>query len=186
MNSFKGQSSVGFDEIPAFLVKHCLHYLKTPITHVFNISVNAGIFSDLMNIAKIRPVLSVFSKTLEKIMYHRLLSFLKKFNILADVQNGFRDSKSNKTACHTFTENIQRALDKNVHVVGIFLDLSKACDVINRDILLYKLESYSVRCNLNLWFNSYLSQCMQFVSLTQTDYTNFMLNRYLSSSKVTL
>jgi hypothetical protein len=115
-----------------------------------------------------------------------MLSFVKKFNILADVQNGFRDNKSKETACHTFTENIQRALDKNVHVVGIFLDLSKAYGVINHDILLYKLESYGVRGNLNLWFNSYLSQCMQFVSLTQTDYTNFMLNRYLSSSKVML
>jgi len=72
----------------------------------------------LIKIAKIRPlfkkgdkldsqnygpitVLSVFSKILEKIMYHRLLSFLKKFNILADEQNGYWDNKSTETACHT-------------------------------------------------------------------------------------
>ena len=72
-----------------------------------------------MKIAKIRPlfkkgdkldiqnykpisVLSVFSKILENIIYHRLLSYLQKFRILADEQNGFRDNKSTETACHIF------------------------------------------------------------------------------------
>lgn len=40
------------------------------------------------------------------------------------------------TACHTFTENIQQALDKNLHVTVIFLDPTKAYDVINHDMLL--------------------------------------------------
>jgi hypothetical protein len=51
-------------------------------------------------------------------MYHTLLSFLKKFNILGDGQNGFRDNKSNEVACHTSIENTEQALDKNVPVVG--------------------------------------------------------------------
>ena len=59
-------------------------------------------------------------------MYNRLLSFLNKFNILADEQNGFRNNKSTETACHAFIENIQQALDNKLHVVGIFLDLTKA------------------------------------------------------------
>ena len=68
-------------------------------------------------------------------MYCKLLSFLKKFNIPADVQNDFRDNKSTETACHTIVENIQQALDNNLHMVRIFLDLTKAYDVINHDIL---------------------------------------------------
>lgn len=56
-------------------------------------------------------------------MCHR---FLKKFIILADEQNSFRDSASTAAACHTFIENIQQALDKNLRVVGIFLHLIKA------------------------------------------------------------
>jgi len=45
-------------------------------------------------------------------------------------------TKSTETACHTFIENIQQALDNNLQVAGIFLDLTKAYDVINHDILL--------------------------------------------------
>ena len=56
------------------------------------------------DIQNYRPtaVLSVFTKILEKIMYDRLLSFLKKFNILTDEQNGFRNKKSTETALSHF------------------------------------------------------------------------------------
>jgi hypothetical protein len=107
--------------------------------HIYNISVKFGIFpylikfiplfkkGDKLDIQNYKPitVLSVFSKILENITYHRL-SFLKKFSILADEQNGFRDNKSTEIARHTFIENIQQALDKNLHLAGIFLDLTKA------------------------------------------------------------
>jgi len=58
-------------------------------------------------------------------------------------------------------ENIQPALDNNLHIVGIFLDLTKAYDVINHDTLFYKLESYGVWGISNMWFKSYLSQRTQ-------------------------
>ena len=50
---------------------------------------------DKLDIQNYRPisVLPVFFKVLEKIKYHRLLPFLKKFSILTDEQNGFRSNK---------------------------------------------------------------------------------------------
>jgi len=105
-------------------------------------------------------------------MYNRLLSFLKKFNILTEEQNGFRNNKSTETDCYTFTENIQQALDNNLHVVGIFFDLTKAYDVINHNILLHKLEFYGIRGIINTGFKSYLSEHTQYVSLTQTNGNN--------------
>jgi len=112
-------------------------------------------------------------------MYNRLLRFFKKFKILTDEQNGFRDNKSTTTACHTFIEQVQQALDNNLHAVGIFLDLAKAYDVLNHDILLYKLESYGVRGILNTWLKSYLSGRSQYVSLTQIDNNKNYINIHL-------
>ena len=78
-------------------------------------------------------------------MYNKLLCFFFKFNILADEQHGFLENKSTITASHSFIEKIQQAFDSNLHAIGIFLDLTKAFDVINHNILLSKLQSYGIR-----------------------------------------
>jgi hypothetical protein len=54
-------------------------------------------------------------------------------------------------ASQTFIENIQEAMDKGLHAIGLFFDLTKAYDVINHDILLDKLNSYGIRGRTNLW-----------------------------------
>jgi hypothetical protein len=144
-----------------YLIKQCLGYFVTPLTHVYNVSFQTGIFPDIMKKAKIRPlikngvkqdiqnyrpisILSAFSKILEKLMYNRLLSFLMKRDILTNVQHGFMVNKSTETASHSFIECVQEALERRLHVIGIFLDLSKAYDVINHSMLLDKLISYGV------------------------------------------
>ena len=77
-----------------------------------------------------RPIsiLSAFYKILEKLIYNRLLSFLKKHNELTNMQHGFMENKSTETASHSFRESVQEALDRHLKEVGIFLDLSKAYD----------------------------------------------------------
>jgi hypothetical protein len=91
-------------------------------------------------------------------MYNRLISFIGKNNILNEAQNGFRENKLTDTASQTFIESIQEALDKGLHAIGLFFDLSKAYDVINRDLLLDKLNLYGIRGITHLWFRSYLVQ----------------------------
>ncbi|PNF17939.1 hypothetical protein B7P43_G18419 [Cryptotermes secundus] len=113
MKSLRGFA--GFDEIPEYLAKRCSQYIKKPLVHIFNASLKSGVFPDKMKIAKVRPlykkgerhevcnyrpiaVLSVFSKILEKLVYNRLISFVTKYAILTEVQNGFRKNKSTETA----------------------------------------------------------------------------------------
>ena len=138
-------------------------------------SFNSRIFPDKIKIAKVRPllkkgarqdvhnyrsiaILPVFSKILEKLMYCRLISFVNKHNILLEVQNEFRKMKSTETTSQTFIESIQEAMDQHLHAGGIILDLTKAYDILNRNTLLDKLDSYSIRGNMNLWFEFYLSK----------------------------
>ena len=63
---------------------------------------------------------------------------------------------------------ISSAIDQHETTVGIFLDLSKAFDTINHDILLTKLEHYSIRDVALQWIKSYFSYRYQFVQFNQT------------------
>jgi hypothetical protein len=68
-------------------------------------------------------VLSVFLKILEKLMYNRLLSFLKRQNILSEAQHGFREKESIETASQLFMENVQEALDNQKKSYRYFFGL---------------------------------------------------------------
>ena len=61
------------------------------------------------------------------------------------------------------TEKIKESIDKGKFGCGIFIDLRKAFDTVNHDILLLKLEHYGIRGNMLNWFKSYLSNRKQYV-----------------------
>ena len=77
---------------------------------------------------------------------------------------------------------IQEALDKGVHAIGIFIDLTKAYDVLNHELLLEKLSSHGIKGTTNSWFRSYLTNRRQFIEINKSDSSNVMVNRYRSSS----
>jgi hypothetical protein len=56
IKSLKNSYSAGFDEIPEVIVKTSVHYIKKPLTHIFNLSLQKGLFPDSLKVAKIRPV----------------------------------------------------------------------------------------------------------------------------------
>ena len=68
-------------------------------------------------------------------------------------QYGFRQNFSTNFALIELSDKIADAIDKNKFMVSIFIDLSKACDKLNHDILNYKLSRYGIRGIANGWFH---------------------------------
>jgi len=99
----------------------------------------------------------------------RLSSFLEKNNILSNFQLGFRPAHSTQHAINYLHEKFVQALDKKEHVVAVFLDLSKAFDIVNHKILLCKLQNYGVRGVTNDFFHSNLSNSCQFTKFGETE-----------------
>ena len=107
--------------------------------------------------------MSIFDKIIEKLLYKQLYDFLSNNNILFDNQFGFRKNRSTTLALIQITERIRESIDNKKFGCGIYIDLSKAFDTVNHDILLKKLEHYGVRDTSLLWFKSYLKNRKQYV-----------------------
>ena len=114
-----------------------------------------------------RPIslLSVFNQLLEQIVSKRLTSFFDNHNILYSKQFGFRSQHSAIQAVLSVVDEIQEGVENRKYSCGIFLDLSKAFDTAKHYILLQKLEHYGIRRVVLKWFQSYLENRKQFVSI---------------------
>jgi hypothetical protein len=126
--------------------------------------------NDPMVFSNYRPVsvLPLFSKILERLMYTRLLSFIKKYNLLYLYQFGFRTEHSPELALLCLIDKVSTALEKGDYVLGLFLDFSKAFDTVNHEILFVKLEDMGIRGTPLNWFKSYLSDRKQYVIYNET------------------
>ena len=125
-----------------------------------------------------RPIsiLPAISKILEKIMYNRLFEFIDLHGILSAHQYGFRPKRSTYVTINDLYCKITSDLNSKFHTLGIFLDLSKAFDTLNHDILLHNLDIYGIRGLANIWIKNYLADRKQHVVYNRKSSTDRHMN----------
>jgi len=145
-----------------------------------------GIFPDELKVGRISPIykkdneelmenyrpvstLAIFGKIFEKIIYTRLYSFLLSKNIIYENQFGFRKGHSTSHALNYSISHIESSLREKKHVIGIFIDLSKAFDTIDHSTLMKKLDNYGIRGNAYCLITSYLTNRKQYVNVLGED-----------------
>ena len=168
------KTSFRYDKISNVMLKSIITAISTPLSIVFNQSISTGKFPQKMKQAEVVPLykgkdmdlvisyrpislLITISKLLEKVVYRHVYSFLEKYNILFQSQYGFRSNHNCEHAILELSGKILQAREKKEHPVCIFLDLSKAFDTLNHQVLLCKLDKIGIRGISNNWFESYLS-----------------------------
>ena len=182
-NSLKKNRACRFDDINTNVIKSCYNEMFCPLFYICKRSVKVGSFPDQMKVAKITPlfksgepdivsnyrlisVLPVFSKPLERIMYNRVYSHITKHLLLYEKQFGFQKQCSTEHAMFMLqlTKEIYESFDNRKFTLGVFVDLSKAFDTVNHEILISKLSYYGIQSTYINWFKSCLTNRKQYIA----------------------
>ena len=105
------------------------------------------------------------SKFFEKVVFEQLDRFFKENELFFLSQYGFRKLHSTEFATFELVDKAFSDIDKKNTSIAIFMDLSKAFDTLDHDILLNKLRHYGIRNTELKWFSSYLHDRMQYVKI---------------------
>jgi hypothetical protein len=186
--TLKNKKSSGFDSLTVECLKLVAPAIAKLLAHIINASFENGDFPDRLKRSVIKPLYKkgkkndknnyrpvaltpVLSKLFEKAMYNRLLEFLDLHKVLATEQFGFRRKKSTMLASFVLFKHVLNNLNAKIPTSCLFLDLSKAFDFVDHDILLNKLHMYGVRGSAFNWIQAYLRNRDQFTRITKLDKT---------------
>ena len=169
-------------------------HMVTPILcHLINLFVQQGYFPDNLKLGCITPIfkngdkekvnnyrpvcsLSPLSKIIEKVVNNRMVDFLDDFNIFSNTQFGFRKNMGTETALIHYIDNLQNALNGGKYSISVFMDLSKAFDVIDHNILATKLEHYGFRGKFLEFLISFVKDRKYFVNVNGSNSKTKLVN----------
>ena len=184
IDSLPNKKSSGIDEVNTELIKLAKHMISPSLTYILNLCIENNYFPTILKTAKVIPLkkvksptsineyrpialLPIISKILEKHIQGHLMSFLEKRNLIHIFQSGFRETHSCSTALTYLTDCWLKAINNSEISGAVFLDFSKAFDMINHNILLEKLPLYIGKTSLDL-FKSFLNNRTQQVYINGT------------------
>ena len=175
----------GPQEIPIKVVKMSAPVVATVLELLFNKCLISGVFPSSLKIGKIIPIhkkgsknecsnyrlitlLSRLSKIFEKCIYDQMYAYLENFNLLTPNQFEFRQNCSTSIAVRRLYDNFLESLDKKKITCSVFIDLSKAFDTLDHEILFKKLQTYGFRGLPLQLIQSYLTYRYQYTFVNST------------------
>lgn len=185
INELNSKKASGPDNIPVTFVKTHFNIFSLLLADVFNEMLETGNFPQCLKIAKVIPVyksgdtkdpsnyrpiscLSVLDKIIEKLLVIRIMDYANHLKIIYEHQYGFQKAKSTLHATCDLVEDIYDSLDRREIDGAVFIDLKKAFDTIDHQLLLEKLSSYGFRGVARSLIQSYLSDRLQFVAIGES------------------
>ena len=149
-------------------------FISSPLIYIRNKILSTGTFPTRLKFSQVFPIfkkgnktemsdckpvslLTPFSKIFEKVIYNRLLQHTKENNIIVTDQYGFKNNSSTELAIFKLTNQILSHINNKSSVCGIFCNFTKAFDTVNHDILISKLEYYSIIGRTGELIKSYLN-----------------------------
>ena len=172
------------------MLKLAAPIIAPSIAKLINHSFNTASFPQRWKTAKVSPlfkggdsedlnnyrpisVLPVLSKGIEWHMYDSLSSYLCENNLIYSKQSGFRKLHSTETALIRIIDELLFNLDNDRGM--ILIDYCKAFDMVDHVILLDKQHAYGLDNTSLSWFQSYLSNRRQFVSMSEKESTTSII-----------
>lgn len=162
-------------DIPSKVYKQTVGLLLAPIKHIFNRSLETGIFPDSLKqtvcvpvfkgkgsvseLSNYRPIAitSFLAKLLERCVKQQLEGHLESINFFSENQFGFRRGLSTDLALGSMIDFITANCEGGHAVAGIFLDVAKAFDCISHNLLLSFMRCFEFKEQSVRWFESFLT-----------------------------
>ena len=180
INKLKNKSSYGHDRISNKLIKRAKEVLAKPLTFLVNQMIATSYYPNALKLARVKPLfksgdnsmfsnyrpislLPSISKIFEYVMFHQLIEYFTINNLFCIQQFGFRPGHSTELAALRLVNHLITQMDNMKIPINIYIDLSKAFDTLNHNILLAKLNHYGICGNENVLLQNYLTNRQQYV-----------------------
>ena len=193
ISSLKNKGN-GLCDLSVSCIKNNSVQFSNHFAFLYNYSLEKESFPDLLKIAQVaaghksgtidnidnyRPIsnLPIISKIFEKLTLKRLISFAERYTLISDCQFGFQKGRDINQAVIKLTSIITKAYHDKMYSACFFLDLRKAFDTVDHNILLNKLDHNGFRGASNNYLRSYLKGRKQYIQVNNYRSEKLMISK---------